>query len=72
MMMREELFRLITENAADMIAVVGVGGREAIQQPLLRIESPDTPWQRCGFQFIEHSRGNGFLQTKLLEPVAAR
>src|ERR1700738_1554267 len=26
LIMREELFRLITENAADMIAVVGIGG----------------------------------------------
>jgi two-component system cell cycle sensor histidine kinase/response regulator CckA len=30
---REELFRLITENAADMIAVVGVGGERLYNSP---------------------------------------
>ena len=30
---REELFRLISENAADMIAVVDMDGRRILQQP---------------------------------------
>ena len=33
LIMREELFRLITENAADMIAVVGVGGERLYNSP---------------------------------------
>jgi PAS domain S-box-containing protein len=32
-LIREELFRLITENAADMIAVVGVGGERLYNSP---------------------------------------
>jgi PAS domain S-box-containing protein len=33
LIMREELFRLITENAADMIAVVAVGGERLYNSP---------------------------------------
>src|SRR3984893_9873432 len=33
LIVREELFRLITENAADMIAVVGVGGERLYNSP---------------------------------------
>ncbi len=36
---REKLFRLITENAADMIAVVDTEGKTNLQQSLLS-ESP--------------------------------
>ena len=36
---REELFRLITENVADMIAVVDADGNRLLQQPVLSSNS---------------------------------
>jgi hypothetical protein len=32
---REELFQIVTENAADMIALVDVKGKSPLQQPRL-------------------------------------
>jgi len=61
MMMREELFRLITENAADMIAVVGVGGERLYNSPSYEL-SRRILHGSAAASSSSNSRGNGFLQ----------
>ncbi len=55
---REELFRLITENAADMIAVVDIKRRAGLQQSLVR---KDSGLQARRIE-TQHSSGSKFIR----------
>lgn len=50
---REELFRLITENAADMIAVVDADGRRVYNSPSYEKILGYTPQELCGTTALE-------------------